>query len=179
MGYTTEFRGKFKFNKPVIDKLKDYVNSFCGVRHMIRDTRIIKQIYPNWNDMCYFGNLGPEGEYFINDDCNFGQSMDASIVNYNLAPKTQPGLWCQWEIDDSGEHLVWNGAEKFYDYVDWLKYLIDTFFEPNGYFLTGVMEFQGEDYDDCGHIIVRNNCVEQMYDEVSEEMKELVFRDED
>ena len=166
MGYTTEFFGALTFNKPVDEELKNYVNKFCGVRHMNRDTDIIKQVYPEWEKMCYRGNLGPNGEYFINDDNAFGQAYDKSILDYNTPPITQPGLWCKWEITEDGQHLQWDGMEKFYNYVEWLEYLISVFFEPNGYFLNGVLKFIGEDFDDRGYIIVRRNCIEQMYTDV-------------
>lgn len=31
-----------------------------------------------------------------------------------------PGIWCQWIIN-SNNKLEWNGAEKFYYYVEWLR----------------------------------------------------------
>lgn len=77
-----------------------------------------------------------------------------------------PGYWCQWIIDEdyNGEEaLVWDGNEKFYDYVKWLEYLIKNFFEPEGYILNGSVEFQGEDFDDFGTIEVKDNAVTRNY----------------
>ena len=156
MGYTTEFYGKFSFNKEVPEKLMEYVNRFCLTRRMKRDVNKIKEIYPNWEEYSYNGDLGVEGEYFAMDDGYYGQTKDASILEYNFPAITQPGLWCKWIItkDENNYYLEWDGSEKFYDYVEWLKYLIDHFFTPNGLILNGVVAYQGEREDDNGHIFI-------------------------
>lgn len=164
MGYTTWFNGSLTFNKPVTEELKNYVNKFSNVRHMKRDVEKLKEIYPNWIDNCYKGNLGNDGEYFIGGTGFMGQGRDKDIVDYNNPPFGVPGLWCQWIITDDDE-LEWDGNEKFYNYVEWLEYLINKFFEPEGYILNGTIEFEGEDSGDRGYIKVTNNIVEQVYDD--------------
>lgn len=97
---------------------------------------------------------GREGEYFAYDDGNCGQTRDYSIVDYNTPPgqtghdttqdfssrwnenqeriksgTCQPGFWCQWTPNDEGNILAWDGGEKFYNYVEWLKYYIEHFFK--------------------------------------------------
>lgn len=57
-----------------------------------------------------------------------------------------PGFWCDYETD--GESLFWSGKEKSYDMLQWLQYLLDNYFTPNGHTLTGKMMAQGEDPDD-------------------------------
>lgn len=154
MGYTTTFEGTLEFNKEVTEELKNFINNFSNVRHMKRDADKIKEKYPNWNKMCYNGNLGKQGQYFIGDT-NYN---DPSILDINCPANGVPGLWCQWIINDNGE-LEWDGGEKFYYYEEWLNYLIDNFFEPEGYVLNGTISFQGEDSDDYGDIVVVNNYV--------------------
>lgn len=127
---------------------------------------------------------GREGEYFVRDDGNMGQLADESIINYNTPPGQeeyngvdefnerwaknakkkkeglcQPGLWCQWEIVDDGTTLQWDGGEKFYDYVEWLKYLIEHFFSKWDVLLNGEIGWEGEDPDDRGKIVVTDNKV--------------------
>lgn len=164
MGYTTTFEGSLEFNKEVTEELKNFINNFSNIRHMKRDVDKIKELFPDWKNKCYNGNLGAEGEYFIGGKGFMGQDEDKSILNYNYPPKTQPGLWCQWIITDNGE-LEWDGGEKFYYYEEWLNYLIDNFFEPEGYMLNGTISFQGEDLDDYGDIVVSNNIVTIQRDE--------------
>ena len=158
MGYTTDFEGTLQFNKEVTEELKNFINGFSDVRHMKRDVEKIKEVFPNWKKKCYNGNLGVDGEYFIGGKGYCGQDEDCSIIDYNFPPKSQPGLWCQWMINDDGE-LEWDGGEKFYNYEEWLIYLIENFFKPEGYVLNGIISFQGEDPDDFGDIVVIDNTV--------------------
>lgn len=164
MGYTTDFYGSVTFNKPITDKLRDYINKFSRTRRMKRDVERIKKNFPDWEKNCFNGNLGVDGEYFVGGESfvYMGRDEDESIVNYNRAPSTQPGLWCQWIIDENGD-LVWDEGEKFYEYEEWLVYLINNFFAPSGYICNGDIEFQGEDMEDFGTIHVENNVVTLQY----------------
>lgn len=162
MGYTTEFYGSLKFNKPVTEELKNYINKFNETRRMARDPEKIKLNYPNWKEECFNGELGNEGEYFVGGKGFMGQDRDDSIINYNYPPIKQPGLWCQWIINGDDE-LVWDEGEKFYNYIEWLAYLISNFFEPLDYVLNGEIEFQGEDMEDFGTIVVTDNYINVEY----------------
>lgn len=143
---------------------------------------------------------GQDGEYFAMDDGQSGQKEDKSIIDYNTPPGQpeyksgqdfttsweikqdlikrglcQPGLWCQWVIEEpiEGEqYLVWDGGEKFYNYVEWLKYLINHFFEPWGIKLNGTIEWEGEDPKDRGRIIVTDNMVKT-------QIGKIVYEDEE
>ena len=163
MGYTTDFYGTLKFNKEITSQLKDYINKFSSTRRMPRDNEKIKKIFPDWKEMCFFGELGNKGEYFVPPTVNFGQDRDESIIDYNgFKDAVHPGLWCQWIINDDNE-LEWDGNEKFYNYKKWLQYLINNFFAPLGYVLNGDIEWQGEDRDDFGNIHVVDNEIEMQY----------------
>ena len=156
MGYSTDFIGSLKFNKDVPIELQRYINRFSCTRRMPRDNAKIKEIYPNWKELCFFGELGTMGEYFVPYGHN---DYDDSVIDHNgFRVSVHPGLWCQWVIE--GNELVWDGGEKFYNYVEWLQYLIDNFFDPLGYELSGDIAWQGEDPDDCGVIHVANNYIE-------------------
>lgn len=162
MGYSTWFGGSLKFNKEVSDELRDYINRFSSTRRMPRDNEKIMEIYPNWEELCFFGDLGVNGEYFAPESKSYGQEYDDSIIDYNGYKRSvQPGLWCQWIIE--GNELVWDEGEKFYNYIEWLKYLIENFFEPLGYKLNGTITWDGEDSDDFGVINVTDNVVDIQY----------------
>lgn len=75
------------------------------------------------------------------------------------ADKGMPGYYCQWIPTEDGTGLAWDGNEKFYDYVEWLEYLIKTFLIPWGITCNGDVEWYGEESDDRGIIRVRNNKV--------------------
>lgn len=61
------------------------------------------------------------------------------------------GGYCQWVVD--GNRLKWDGNEKFYDYAEWIRYLIEHFFTPWGYRLNGTISWSGEERGDVGRII--------------------------
>ena len=165
MGYSTWFDGSLSFNKPVSDQLKEYINRFSATRRMPRDNDKIKEVYPNWRELCFFGELGNKGEYFAPIGNCWGQENDGTVLDYNSYKESvHPGLWCQWIIDDNNE-LVWDGGEKFYNYVEWLEYLIKHFFAPLGYVLNGDITWEGEDSDDLGTIHVVGNDVNVEYGE--------------
>lgn len=65
--------------------------------------------------------------------------------------------------------LIWNGMEKFYNYEEWLRYLIEHFFDPWGYVLNGSVDWQGEDSDDKGELKIADNRVVATRNEEAEE----------
>lgn len=76
--------------------------------------------------------------------------------------RNYPGIWCQWIIN-SDNKLEWNGAEKFYNYIEWLEYLIKNIFASRGYKLDGRIRFRGERFLDIGIIYVKDNVVRKIY----------------
>ena len=54
---------------------------------------------------------------------------------------------------------MWDEGEKFYDYVEWMEYLIEKILKPRGYVVNGQVTWQGEDSDDKGMIDIRANVV--------------------
>ena len=157
MGYTTDFSGKFKFNKKLDEETRVFLTKFS-------ETRRMKRKLP--------AKYGVEGEFYVDGGGLYGQDHEPSITNYNEPPRTQPGLWCQWIPSEDGKFLEWNGAEKFYNYIAWLKYIIREFFIPWGIKANGEIEWQGEDRDDIGKIKVKDNEI-FVYD------GQITFPDED
>lgn len=144
MGYTTDFTGKFKFNKKLDKDTYDLLVYLSTTRRMARNV-----------DSKY----GIEGEFYIGSTDDYGQGHDDNIIDHNRPPKSQPSLWLQWTPSSSGKFLEWDGNEKFYNYVEWLEYLLEKILVPRGYILNGSVKFQGEDYEDCGTIDIENNVV--------------------
>lgn len=62
-------------------------------------------------------------------------------------------------IGGGGGTVEWDGGEKFYDYVDWLWYIIEHFLKPWGYTVNGEVRWCGEDDEDRGTIVVVDNEV--------------------
>lgn len=144
MGYTTDFEGKFKFNKPLD------IETFNFLRKLNETRRMARNVGPEY---------GVEGEFYVDGGGMAGQDNEDNIIDYNTPPKTQPGLWCQWVPTEDGKYLEWDGGEKFYYYVEWLQYIIDKILKPRKYKLSGEVEWQGEDSSDFGKIVVKNNVI--------------------
>jgi hypothetical protein len=144
MGYTTDFEGSFNITPVLSQKDNEFLTKFSETRRMARN------VGPEY---------GEEGEFYVDGTGWAGQDSDKNVINYNRPPSTQPGLWCQWVPTDDGSELVWDGGEKFYNYVEWLDYLIDKILAPRGYVINGECQWFGEERDDVGVIIVENNKV--------------------
>lgn len=139
MGYHTEFSGALEFNRPLDKTMHKFLTQFNQTRRMGRKGLDAK--------------YGTEGEFYVKDD-------SLGVIDQNRPPKTQPGLWCQWIPTDDGTCLEWDGGEKFYNYVEWLEYLINKVLAPKDYILNGEISWTGENSDDHGTIIVTDNYVE-------------------
>ena len=85
-----------------------------------------------------------------------------------------PGIWCQWIINSNGR-LLWNGGEKFYYYIEWLQYLIDEYFKPQGYELNGKVNYRGERLEDMGMIYIKGNNVKQICGRYDVNENELIL----
>jgi len=70
-----------------------------------------------------------------------------------------PSAWCHWRPSEDGRFVEWDGGEKFYNYAEWLEYLITLFYRPWGYKLNGEVGWQGEDAGDRGRLVVVDNVV--------------------
>jgi hypothetical protein len=166
MGYTTTFEGSFKLNKPLTTSQIAYLKRFAGTRRMKRNADMTRK-RPDPARLRVKLPVGVEGEYFVGEGGFAGQQESPDILEYNDPPCTQPGLWCKWEPTPDGKEIEWNGAEKFYDYIEWLEYIIDHFLKPWNRTLSGKVRWQGEDGSDRGVIKVTNNKVQAVEDDIS------------
>jgi hypothetical protein len=158
MGYDTEFRGSFQIEPPLSRDQVAYLKKFSETRRMKR-SESLASLRPDPCRKAIDLPIGQEGCYFTGGIGFHGKDLDVSIIDNSCPPIGQPGLWCQWIPNDEGTELEWDEGEKFYEYIAWLKYLIDHFFAPWGKVLNGVVKWRGEDFDDAGSIVVHNNVV--------------------
>lgn len=156
MGYTTDFIGNLSFDKPVDKNHEEYINQFSNTRRMQRNEALC-ETRPDPIRKAVGLPVGEQGEFYVGETGFAGQDHGVDVVNYNCPPDSQPGLWCQWIIENN--NLIWDGGEKFYNYVEWLEYLINHFFIPWGYTLNGKIYWQGEESTDLGVIIVDHNQI--------------------
>ena len=161
MGYTTEFQGTFSLNKALTEDQVTYLTKFSETRRMKRNAKFAATLPDPFRNAVGLP-IGNEAEYFVGGVGDFGQDDDLSVIDHNDPPKNQPGLWCQWVPSADGEGIEWNGGEKFYYYVEWLNYIIKNFLIPWGLVLNGTVKWRGEDFDDAGKIIVKDNVVSKI-----------------
>lgn len=145
MGYTTEFEGHFTIDRPVDEDTYKLLRGISETRRMRRD------VGPEYED---------EGEFYIDGTGSRGQGRDDNIIDYNMPPATQPSLL----IQEDRQTIAWDGIENFYEYVEWLEYLINWILYPEGYVVNGEVRWQGEEHDDRGTIIVTDNRVRAVTD---------------
>ena len=158
MGYDTDFEGSFRLDRRLSQRHAIYLRRFSDTRRMKRSESILIGMPDPARDAVNLP-IGKDGEYFVGGKGDFGQDNDKSVVDHNCPPFSQPGLWCQWIPGDSDDTIEWNYTEKFYNYIEWLEYLIERFLKPWGYTLNGEVNWYGEDRDDLGRIIVENNLI--------------------
>lgn len=65
-----------------------------------------------------------------------------------------PGIWCGWIPSPDGTMIEHDGGKKFYDYAEWLQYLVDRFLLPWGYRIAGAIEWNGEESGDLGRLVI-------------------------
>ena len=161
MGYHTDFTGEINISPPLSDEQITYINTFSSTRRMARNESILASMPDPVRDAVGLP-VGQQGEFYVGSTSDFGQTRDKSIIDFNLSPKSQPGLWCDWVVSDDGKYLEWNGSEKFYGYVEWLEYMNKNFFTPWKKDLNGEIKWEGEDSSDKGVIVVENNNVKAL-----------------
>lgn len=157
MGYTTDFSGQFDCSPALPEQLVKDINDYADTRHFKRH--------------CDESKYGVEGEMYIDRDKRdiWGASTpgternvfsnDFEVKSYNEPAGGCPGLWCQWVATEDGEHIEWDGGEKFYNYVEWLKWIVEKFLKPNGIVINGEVKWQGEDEEDNGVIVATDNRI--------------------
>jgi hypothetical protein len=164
MGYSTDFSGEFELDKPLTEAQVAYLSKFAETRRMTRDPELTAK-RPDPIREAVGLPVGKEGEYFVGEEGYFGQNHGEDVVQDN-PPADQPSLWCQWVPTDDGKYIVWDEGEKFYDYVEWLEYIIEHFIKRWGYILNGSVYWNGEDHGDIGTITVNDNEVMVQYGSV-------------
>jgi len=73
--------------------------------------------------------------------------------------KTGIDAYFQWVPADTFEHIVWDGEEKFYKYVEQLRWLCGDWLDQRGISANGTLHWAGEETDDTGTITVNANMV--------------------
>lgn len=159
MGYSTYFSGSFTINKKVDDETYALLEGLNRTRRMKRDpAKLAKRLKMKKKEV--IEKYGDECQLYIPEGSSYESQKDTDdVVNGNEPPKGQPGLWCGWQIQEDRKTICHDGGEKFYDYIEWIEYLINVVLKPRGYVVNDEVTWQGEESDDMGAIEVINNTV--------------------
>lgn len=74
-----------------------------------------------------------------------------------------PRGFLQWVPSEDLGHVVWDGEEKFYDYAEWLGWLVGRL-DKLGIACTGEVRWAGEDRLDTGVLRIADGRVEAVRD---------------
>jgi len=165
MGYSTNFTGSFSLDRKLDPETEKLLHNLNVSRRMKRDISKLAQI----KGICESEAIkkwGSQGQFYF-DKTDIWITADGSIIDQNCPPEGQPSLWCNWMYNKFGSSIEWDGNEKFYHYIEWIRYLITHVLEPKGYILNGLVEWEGEDSDDRGRIIINANIVKVQRAEIT------------
>ena len=86
----------------------------------------------------------------------------SAILEANNDPDSiqgeHPRSYMQWVPTQSLDHIVYDGNEKFYEYVDWMKWLVN-YLKGIGITADGEIDWSGDQAGDTGTIVVANSEV--------------------
>jgi len=111
MGHTTDFVGHIDIEPALNQDEMEYLTAFSLSRRFAR----------------------PEGPYAVPGNPMAARDVEREAVDvdtYNTIAPGQPRLYCQWVPCLDGCCLAFDGHEKFYAPVDWMRYLIQHFLKP-------------------------------------------------
>lgn len=76
----------------------------------------------------------------------------------NSIPGDHPSSYMQWVPSETLDAIVWDQEEKFYNYTEWLVWLMG-WMQSIGVVANGTLAWSGEEVGDVGQIIVAENAV--------------------
>jgi hypothetical protein len=150
MGTTTTFEGTFTLDKPLTEAQREYLVAFSEIAHYAHGRLDLEDLIEDHLREAVELPAGPGGAYVVSEE------GDSRLGH----PPGVPGAYCQWTPTEDGSGLEWDGGEKFYDWAEWLTYLVDNFLKPWGLVLNGRVAYQGEKAGDAGYLVCTNNMVE-------------------
>jgi len=124
MGHSTDFLGHIDIEPPLNDAEIDYLTAFFASRRCRREG----------------------GPYDVPGNPRAENLAGAWGDRSNECAEGQPNLWCDWTVCWEGCCLTWNGTEKSYSMIPWLRYLIAHFLGPEA-LAAGDPRFAGFTFD--------------------------------
>lgn len=102
--------------------------------------------------------------YVTNFEGEFGLSKEIDektrrlINNINedgiILGNDNPDTWCLWQTDGK---VLYSSSGNAYDFEEWLRIIVEEIIVPRGYVLNGEVEWIGDDPDDRGKVVIKDN----------------------
>lgn len=121
-----------------------------------------------------------DGQFTFDADPTVSVVRDINALQSMDSPEGAPSSYCQWVVSEDLRGIKWDGGEKFYEYADWLQWIIDNILKPANLSIRGSVHWRGEDATDSGHIVVEGDQHVRLEatPPISDELWELkLFRD--
>ena len=152
MGYDTAFYGRFAVTPALKPEHLAYLTAFAETRHVSHNPGQLATVADPVREAVKLP-LGPEGMFFV------GKLENADLRGREECTRL-PGLYCHWVPTGDGRGIEWDGTEKFDNYVEWMRFQLNTFLLPWGYSVSGTVEWQGDEPRDRGQITVKAGSCE-------------------
>jgi hypothetical protein len=157
MAYRTTFSGVFVLDRALAPHHLAYLDAFARHAHPRRDA-YLAEAEPDPLRIAAGLPVGPEGAFVLGLGHDV-ENEDPSVIDPDAPASGVPTLRCHWVPTDDGRGMQWDGDAAFYDYVEWLTYVIGQLLAPWGYQLHGEITWLGESEDDRGTLRVTDNRV--------------------
>ncbi|HYO89516.1 MAG TPA: hypothetical protein VER79_12760 [Candidatus Limnocylindrales bacterium] len=156
MSYWGEYTGELKLSRKLTVIEVDYLQAFFDSRRMTRSVLALESLPDPLREVVGLP-IGPDGSYYVGS--TFPEDHDPSVINENVPPGGQPGLWRDFDVSDDGGSLISGDTDHLNPerHTEWITYLIVNFLSPWGIHLSGTLSWQGEDYLDTGVIVVEED----------------------
>lgn len=159
MGYHTDFTGEFEAEPAFTPEQVEYLEAFNHSRKLTWDEDEAAKMDDPLREAVGLP-VGPDGAFIVAEhDNHYGQMAHKRPAYRGDGNAHTPGYWCQWVARNDGQTLEWDGGEKFYQYEQWLAFVIEHFCKPWGVTLNGTVHWYGEDRTDIGVLEVIDNDV--------------------
>lgn len=138
------------------DDFYEYLTKWMEAPHVKFDNTKLSDFFSKeyLHRFSYYGDLGKNGEFFACKPMHYKHYKEIISDGTYIFPS----IYCPWKMSIDKQTLLFslNPFEVLFpsDCNIWLKYIIDNFFGPNGYFLNGNFV-----YSETGEYIVKNNKI--------------------
>jgi hypothetical protein len=113
------------------------------------------------------------GSIELNRKLTMAEAKDILNITSN---ETGIDAYFQWVPAETLQHIVWDGEEKFYQYVEQLRWLCEWLADRD-ILANGILFWQGEDTGDTGTIqVIANQAIAVPNQKLAKSPKPLTLR---